>query len=191
MGCSFPSLVHCVSKDHCSNNVLRLPAPPTPILPCHYSRPLLQLEIYGGEYAINGLKAGMLYFVRVFAKNQMVGWGAPTVCTPVAMIPRGAPEVQANFLLLSSRFNLYHSFHGIQQWRVEQGVACTLDFASNSALRCRTKLGETSQSTYSICPCTSIRFAPGTSKHRSNSYWTPISLGDMVRRAWRYNCLQG
>lgn len=53
----------------------------------------VQLEIYGGEYEIEDLETGVSYFVRVFAKNQMVGWSDPASTTPLSMIPRAAPEV--------------------------------------------------------------------------------------------------
>lgn len=55
--------------------------------------PQTQLEIYGGEYQIDGLETGASFFVRVFAKNQMVGWGEPSRTSPVMMTPRRAPEV--------------------------------------------------------------------------------------------------
>lgn len=64
--------------------------PPRPVTVCYY-----QLEIYGGEYEITELEAGSLYFTRVFAKNQMVGWGEASLTTPVSMIPMSAPEVRA------------------------------------------------------------------------------------------------
>lgn len=51
----------------------------------------MQLEIYGGEYEITGLDPGSQYFVRVFAKNQMVGWGAASSTTPGSMVPSGTP----------------------------------------------------------------------------------------------------
>lgn len=61
--------------------------PPRPVPVCY------QLEIYGGEYEITDLEAGSLYFARIFARNQMVGWGDASLTTPVSMIPRSAPEV--------------------------------------------------------------------------------------------------
>ncbi|CAM9165015.1 unnamed protein product, partial [Choristocarpus tenellus] len=50
------------------------------------------LEIYGGEYNIEDLDSGMLYFVRVFAKNQKIGWGDPTSTMPESLTPRRSPE---------------------------------------------------------------------------------------------------
>lgn len=63
------------------------PISPRPVTVCY------QLEIYGGEYEITNLEAGSLYFTRIFARNQMVGWGEASLTTPVSMIPRSAPEV--------------------------------------------------------------------------------------------------
>lgn len=51
-----------------------------------------QLEIYGGEYDITDLEAGSPYFVRMFARNQRVGWGDASSTTPSSIIPREAPE---------------------------------------------------------------------------------------------------
>lgn len=67
-------------------------------LPSHHACPVTacyQLEIYGGEYEITDLEAGSLYFSRIFARNQMVGWGEASLTTPVSMIPKSAPEVSS------------------------------------------------------------------------------------------------
>lgn len=50
-----------------------------------------KLEIYGGEYEIADLETGSQYFVRMFARNQMVGWGEASPTTPKSMVPRAAP----------------------------------------------------------------------------------------------------
>ncbi|CAM9321423.1 unnamed protein product, partial [Phaeothamnion confervicola] len=55
----------------------------------------LALELYGGEYTIPNLQAGVPYYVRAFASNQEMGWGAPALATPLAEIPRSAPAPPA------------------------------------------------------------------------------------------------
>lgn len=64
----------------------------------------MQLEIYGSEYEIQSLDAGTFYFVRVFAKNQVVGWGDPSSTVPLSMIPRSAPEVGWCWVLRFTHF---------------------------------------------------------------------------------------
>eukprot|EP00937_MAST-01D_sp_MAST-1D-sp2_P000055 g55.t1 len=54
------------------------------------------VSLLGGEFTIHDLLQGVPYYVRIMARNDNMGWGAPVVTEPPMELPRTAPTAVSN-----------------------------------------------------------------------------------------------
>jgi hypothetical protein len=91
--------------------------------PCdstHYDITLLSVE-----YEIPGLDSGTPYFVRVFARNQDVGWGLPSYTSPNVLTPLEGATAEASSSLLTLSQGSVGGASLLAEWPEQSNVAGT------------------------------------------------------------------